>query len=64
MEHKIIIWKKRKERDENGNFNFQIVNRYSLTQEEIEESETEKFNEDTMLDEDYEYYAEIDETIH
>jgi len=64
MEHKIIIWKKRKERDENGDFNFHIVNRYSLTQEEIEESETEKFNEDTMLDEDYEYYAEIDETIH
>jgi len=64
MEHKIIIWKKRKERDENGDFNFRIVNRYSLTQEEIEESETEKFNEDTMLDEDYEYYAEIDETIH
>lgn len=64
MEHTIIIWKKLKERNEEGKFNFRIASRYTLTDREIEEQETLKFNEDVDPEDEYEYYAEIEETRH
>lgn len=64
MEHTIIVWKKLKERNEEGKFNFHIASRYTLTDVEIEEQETLKFNEDVDPEDEYVYYAEIEETRH
>ncbi len=64
MEHTIIIWRKLKERNEKGEFNFGIDNRYTLTEEDICNYETEKCNEDVDPDSEYEYYAEIEQTTH
>ena len=46
MEHTIIIWSKLKERDEKGNFQFRIASRYTLTEEDVCGTETDKYNED------------------
>lgn len=64
MEHSIVIWEKLKERNSEGKLNFRIASRYTLTDSEIEEQETAKFNEDVNPDSEYEYYAEIEETRH
>lgn len=64
MEHTIIIWEKLKERNENGEYNFRIASRYTLTEEEIEAQETAKWNSDEDPDSKWEYYAEIEETRH
>jgi hypothetical protein len=62
MEHTIIIWKRLKERNTEGKLNYAIATRYTLNENEICESETDKYNEDIDEDSEYEYYAEIEET--
>lgn len=64
MEHTIIIWKKLKERNSKGNFNYSIETRYSLNEEDICREETEKWNEGVDPEDEYEYYAEIELTSH
>ena len=64
MEHTIVIWKKLKERNAEGKFNYSIASRYTLSEDDICHTETDKYNEDIDGDSEYEYYAEIEETRH
>ncbi len=65
MNHTIIVWRKSKERID-GKFKFNIQSRYTLTEEELCETETQKFLEDNLsVDENkYEYWTEVEETIY
>ena len=64
MEHTIVIYRKLKERDDNGSYQVKIVSRYTLTDDEITESEKDKYTQDIEEPTPYEYFAEIEETKH
>ena len=64
MEHTIVIWEKLKERDSEGKFRHRIASRYQLTEEEICRNEAAKHFQGIDPDDEYEYYAEIEETKH
>lgn len=64
MEHSIVIWKRLKAPNLEGNRNFSIRTRYVLTQEELEQQQTDIYNETVDPHSEYEYYAEIEETRH
>ncbi len=66
MMHKIIIYGKLKRINKDGNWNYRTVTHYQLTDEEICEQEEKKYIEDNDIPEDdkWEYFAQIDETIH
>ena len=60
MEHKISIWSKNKETGKG----FIIETHVKITQEQIQEFALNEFLENCSIDEDKEYFAELDETIH
>jgi hypothetical protein len=56
----MLIWSKNRE---TGKM-FRIERHLEITQEEIEELGISKYQEDYSLDDDREYWAELDESIH
>ena len=60
MVHKIIIWSKSKETGKS----VRIEHHFELTQEEVEVLAIQKYKEDYTIDDEREYWAEIDETRH
>jgi hypothetical protein len=60
MKHKFLIWSKNKE---TGKM-FKIEHHMELDQAQIEEFAMQQYKEDYLLDEDKEYWAELDETTH
>jgi hypothetical protein len=63
MEHSIVIFKKLKKRNKEGKYNYHIASRYTLKEAELLEQEMAKFNEDIEKDDEYEYFAEIEQTL-
>ena len=60
MKYKLLIWSK----DKNSGKNHRIESHEVLTQEDIEHLALEVFKECHTLDDNKEYYAELDKTIH
>lgn len=60
MKHKILIWSKNKQ---TGKM-FKIEHHMELYQTKIEKISIQQYKKDYYLDDDKEYWAELDETTH
>ena len=59
----MIQWKKSKKKNARGSYFYQILGRYTLTEEEICEQETAKLRDEMSDNDDYDYFVEIEKTI-